>query len=420
MLLFNPHIPLNRRKVLSARLLYLDSTRPHELSIARVGAKPALDNLKQNIFNITRQATLSSGNDVPLDDFVKSLAANLSGIHSTLREFLLNAEQGELLDSMLETFQQAADQLCCQSCSALRPQICNGSFDDDRIVTEKGDCISPLRRLFIIAYAAAGVYYSHFATIPPGFLLPKVTLSTGFSTVKPHDIPVDLFVNGATFFRDNGARHASQVQLISWVERFDWDTYMAILYALVHECVCHAFQSSLSIGNRVKPDEDDLFGEGWMDYVAWDVMEEVVGGRGPAGTLRKEIRYPTDSLTIGRSFYTVRGNYEPIDASSHAISCALGRAVADKMHYLLERLPIAMLPETHRSPRKAFLRLSFDLNLLRQPDDDLNGLISRIDEYLAPRELLDDLEQLETMKDIVCNYLKTNDVAAFVGDVLSL
>ena len=125
----------------------------------------------------------------------------------------------------------------CTACSTKRPLVCNGGMEDDEIVNTNGQCIDPFRKMFDVTLAIAQRYYLEYGTGFSDTQLPVIAFTTGFTQEKGTRNPYQvIFVSGETD-HDSSVTTLSQVRLIFCVRKFDWPTYMATFYVLMHECV---------------------------------------------------------------------------------------------------------------------------------------------------------------------------------------
>jgi len=407
-----PHIPLAERKALCGRLLYLEAADRRKSAFVRAGAVSEFDQLQYNLFCLTDQATTNPDNAVPLDRFLETLATDLND-HA--RPQLRGGHAG-LVASLLKEIKQGASKLSCHTCSPLSPTVCNGGDQDDEIVARSGHCIAPLRTMFDVALQATREYYSRFGTLSLAAPIPEVMFSTQLFRGKPHDIPVDYYVGGVTTYHEGNNKSWVQVQLCLCVTKFDWSTYLAVLYVLFHECVSHAFNGLFpSPQARTSMEPNDPFGEGWMDWVAYRIMEEVIQGQGPARALAAKIRFPNEHRDVGTQFHLVRADHERKPRSEYSYIYAEGKSAAEKLYYLMERLV-----GSRSASWEAFLRMSFDLNMLSLPVSDRMKFVRLIDAYLSGRGQLELPFNFFPMAKIFNNYLKSNDISTLVQSVLGI
>lgn len=408
-----PHIPLAGRKAFYGRLVYLEARRPEALAIKDAGAEPLLKSFTEAVYSLTEQEIVDSNNAVPLDTYLQQLANNLTTHAQTLP-----SNHAPLFSPILETVQARLGGICCRECTR-EVNVCDGGTRDDGFVSQPGHCVMPLYDTFKEALAATIEYYSRYGTLVPKESLPEIIFSTGFCHDKPHDDPIDSNVGGKTTYLNNG-RDVSQIQLTICVKKFNWKTYVAVPYILFHECICHAFQDIVPAQpKRLGSEPRDRFAEGWMDFVAYEIMKEFIEGKKDVvGADLKQLR--TEQVDVGKQFHDVRVDHELIDKSRYAIRRAFGKETANRVLYLFERLPKGSFSESHFTAWEAFLRLSFDLNMLRMERFERERLIGLLYKNLTGRDKLDTLARLEPLPELMRKYLQDNDIRALVDAIFEL
>ena len=336
------HISFEQRKGLAVRLIALPLLHQHEARLLQVGAQNGLQWLRGEISYLAGQAIMSPPGehlDSNLKDLAKTLltasASHLTGTFAPRFSPLLTQLTGHM------------NALSCCTCSG-SPSVCEGGQNDDALVAGGGHCIGLLRQLFDVALQIAQDAFHRYL---PALSLPAVGFSTAHWNKKPHDIPVELYCGGSTAFANGGN---SVVQLHLTPAALDWDTCLACLYVLVHECFCHAFYGARNPSKREEgTGNDDPFTEGWMDWLAHELLLKNVylaHGLPASGT---EFASIATIFTEARSQYTLDGSKPQ---STYALSRFLGKEAAIKMHGLLKRLP-----ESRAGALEALFRLSCDV-----------------------------------------------------------
>jgi hypothetical protein len=285
--------------------------------------------------------------------------------------------------------------LSCSTCSG-SPTVCDGGPNDDALVAGGGHCIGLLRQLFDVALWIAQNAFQRYL---PAVSLPAVEFSTAHWNQKPHDIPVELYCGGTTTFANGGN---SVVKLHLTPAKLDWDTCLACLYVLVHECFCHAFYGARNPNRREGTGNDDPFTEGWMDWLAHELLlqnRDFAQGLPASGT---EFASIATIFTEARSQYRADGA-KP--ASTHAFSRAMGKAAAIQMHELLKRLP-----ESRADALGALFRLSCDVLAEGFPLQKHEDFVYAVNMGLPSPGELEDPQQFEKTPRCVRIYLKNNDL----------
>jgi len=409
------HLPLAQRKVLAPRILYFDSVHDLKNSLAPADRKE-IEFLEDHLFRLSKLATeLPSPDKDPLDGFVREINRNLGEQASTV---LISNGNRPHVENALAAFGRAMTNLDCAACSPLKPVICDGQWHDDKIVDAGGQCVAPIKAAFQVALSLARRYYSTYSTYFGNAIPPSIEFSTSFRSSTPHDCPVPYHVGGATEFQDVAARRLSVVKLTLVPEQFDFGTYTAVLYVLVHECLCHAFEGILAFPDfveRVAAEPDDGFAEGWMDWVAHEVLQEALRGKGPAADIVSKLPHLDEIADAATKFHLSRVDDQHPQPSKHAIERAFGRDAAQRVFYLLERLP-----ESREQPWEMFLRLSFDLNMLPHFHEIREQFVSLLELLLAKRGAIETLSKANSLTVSFRNYLKNNNILQLVNDFLAL
>ena len=188
------HIPLAQRKLICARLLFFQAAYPDRLRFLRAGAQSEFDQVRDNLFRLTEQSPYSSPDDVPLDSFLRAL---LGDLHQQMIP-QLKGKYGSLFQPVYSDIQGMVNGISCEQCSPLTPRICDGGTKDDEIVRGGGACIAPIRAMFDLAAQSATNNYSKWCNLFRNGVPRQLTFSTSLFNGKPHDVPGDYFVGGAT------------------------------------------------------------------------------------------------------------------------------------------------------------------------------------------------------------------------------
>lgn len=403
------HIGLQRRKELCGRLFYFDTIQPYKENFSRCGAGPALDVLRNSLFNFISDELSDTTNDLSGDTFLRKLTSR----------FLRTAEpelerHPQLFEVVKTALQKRGDEISCANCNSLRSGVGN-----EEVISSRGCCMSPLRQMFDIAHKTARIYYSKFATHSET-ILPEVVFSTRHSRDMSdlHDLPVPYAVTGGTQYCSLGEQSWTEVYLKMCVEKFDYDSYMATPYILFHECIAHAFHGVIPSPLNRKPSEpEDEFAEGWMDFVAFKIMEEVMDKKGPAKHLSSKVNFTDEHYHRSFNLYFSRVDLNvshPYKPSEHAIHRKLGQSAANKVLHVLGRLP-----ESYKNPWQAFLQMSLDLNMHQGFEQtQRHKFVALINNLAKPGEI--DTPRHCEIVPIIRKYLKNQDAIGFIEDILGL
>jgi hypothetical protein len=435
---------LERRKVLSGRLVFIEAAEPFEPAFVKLGGAEgaaAFAAFRSGYFERLRRRINSQPADKPLDVFLaETLASYKNPAEDHLSDYPALFEQ--IWGALEAKVRQVSCQDCLKYCGAAHGKVCDNSRAryNHELVAQSGLCIKSLREIYEVASTVARLLYANCC--------PQFTVNfppEHFSTVdykdpaQLHDLPVRFFVRGETQFVGRGTR--SQVELGLASEYFDYQTYTATPYVLFHECIAHAFYSVLPTPeNRQKVEEQDMFYEGWMDYAAFKVAESVLsGGRrwrnlGPVpdtpanqqaiarveayvSSLRARVANPKDFVDAATAFHQARfrnpaahltdedklAGRRTTDRTLRAQLLQVGVTAADKFRNFLD----VQFPEV--DPLRLFLRISFELNMLTEFDYD-----RRLDFVYLTYDLPAEGERKEPQHDelynIVHTYLKDADI----------
>src|SRR6266702_3331620 len=152
---------------------------------------------------------------------------------------------------------------------------------------------------------------------------------------------------------------------------------------------------------RKSPEPYDAFAEGWMDWVAYRIIEEIIDGRGVAAELRNEIYFPDEQLDLARQFHILRLDHEHKCRATYASQLAIGKSAARKFLHLLERLS-----KSNADAWQIFLQISLDLNMMLRSADERATFVRTIQRLLPDPGSFDLPQQLETLPNIVHKYLQ--------------
>jgi hypothetical protein len=358
------HIPLDRRKIIAARLIFFEAAEPLALNAAQSGAANAFNNFRNLYHSYFDWAANESEPSAALDQFLLDTLGRIKAPSEALFSKYL-----PLFKSIWTAIELNAKQMACQLCSHLPHQICDNGDYDAEIVHKRGHCIKPLRRMFTLASDVAQTYYSNYAKLNP--VRPDVVFATGFcnSREELHDFPIPYSVTGVTEFPSRG--QVSRVKLRFVPASFDWDTYAANLYILFHECVCHAFHAITPTCLDRKPlPPFDTFAEGWMDWVAYKVLEEVLNGQGPAAHLVSNLNLPPDCFSRASRYHEARRDFRDPKRSKYASFAYMGSDAAKRLLAFFEK---HLYKGEAAKALEKFYRLSFDITMLRVENDTKKG-----------------------------------------------
>jgi hypothetical protein len=319
-------LPLHAEKAVTGRLLGFEVLAPNLSLLESQGYRDAGARLKERLCWFTNEALDDPDDCQPLGLFLADLVGELQAEVARLP-----AGAGEAAACALTEFATLVT-----------------AFD--------ATPHDPLERLVAaVAQTAADCYEVFQTTVPPtlwqrtrpaaSFLGGKVCLS--FSP--------DVHLQVRTEFGAEDQPSARVLLTISprWL---DAETIATLPRALLHEYIAHVPQGPY-LGARAHPDANDLFAEGWMDYIAHSIHRSALERRGPCKPLSNYLVLTWMSLydVAAERFFAARCSLQ--DGDPVAAARFEGAAAARQMHDLLRRLP-----ETAGQADEHLYRLSFGLN----------------------------------------------------------
>jgi hypothetical protein len=277
------HAALYARKVLAARLALL---RAFEGGEAMMGSAPeqlaALEAVRALMLAFRTSATGKLDGEAPrdesLDVFLKTLA---EGPVAAARLAATVARHTEL-DRRLGLLQADLAGHDCVACAgAGGGHLCNANARDDVTVDQSGLCIREFKLLFEWARQLAVTAYEGF--LPAAGATGAIALV--FETAAKDDLralPNLPPLQAGVEFERPGDALAAYVKLTFSPDEFDVGALPLCPYLLVHELVAHAFLAATGPrALRLPPFPEDGWAEGWMDCVAFIVLDRALWGEAP-------------------------------------------------------------------------------------------------------------------------------------------
>ncbi len=400
------HIPLSERKQLCARIVYLDATEPLARE-AKARHPEDFAYLQDRFFSMIDRNVDQPSKTYPLDKFLRDSFARFD---PTLNEPTVPKSLGDSIRTALESRVRQVDCAACSHKCSLT-SICDDGAHDHQLVAGCGLCIRPLREMFDLAEAVARMYYEKYAKLETQY--PKVIFSTHFKRdpKKLHDFPVDFYITGKTQYMRCGER--VQIQLILTPKAFNLATYAATPYVMFHEFIAHAFTALYpEPPDSLKCSAQDHFGEGWMDFVALKVMQEVFDGVGPAASLRSRMPFLTQGIRQAETFHNARVDWTADNASKDSPYISLG---ADAAKYFFDLLKTRFNITKAEEQLEVFYRMSFEINLITDTDAARkDAFVTMIDELSHLPAVGERTANESLILDIIARYLQTKDINALL------
>jgi hypothetical protein len=260
------HLELDHLTSFAARYLLARSVR----------ARPSSKQDKRVIEIIEAEANGLSAKPVALQD-------NFERFHQAI-ERQREEFKSDITDGLARSLAQLLKNLRKHSCKKCVPQEkwCRHNKQTDDIVHERGVCIAPLKGLFDdLCRWVADLWHElpQSAGMPDR---PVVFATSVRSFVRDRPILKKFKVSGyaqalldedGKYTADGG--HYTQVGLeIRDDYAFGWQQYSLLPYLLLHEILCHAFQSLDKPEVRRNAPASDAWSEGWMDALAFQLSLE--------------------------------------------------------------------------------------------------------------------------------------------------
>jgi hypothetical protein len=321
--------------------------------------------------------------DQPLDIFLAKCLDDLE----RLTRGTGDADLDHLISAVLTEFNRKRQLVSCDNCA----KACNagsacGGVDpasDEAVAVEQGRCLDFLKELYNLSCMTARQAYAKVSETATSSV--AVSFGTVAQRGPTHELVHGGDVNGITQFRDEAAGRHSIVSVILNANAGTLDSYTTAFYVLLHECVCHAYQSCLAAGPRVHADPDDPFAEGWMDYVTFLIVNRMEDDP----SVEEGVEYPTrprywkDMVTQGQAFHRARcdtsGVYSVQETLKYARQRSYGMHVArDRVLYAIEGLMVD-------DPQASLISLSVDLNIKLASTPDRRALVVSLADMLPAR-----------------------------------
>ena len=262
----------------------------------------------------------------------------------------------------------------------------------------------PFKNFFSDALVCAKAWYQHFCPgFPPDTVLPQIFLATCHD---PDPNPVfahgEFFVYGLTQFLDRGPTIA---MLAFRTAGFGWECFNACPYVLFHECIAHAFQDILPAAARREPNKYDAFAEGWMDWVALQVLHDRVAGRAPRNLELRASPLSADASVAAERYHHERARWHQSDAPSTAPTADVGRRGASYVKHIL-----TTLTDDLDEGWAEFLKLSFGLNVQSDLANRRDALARKASDLSRQQGCTEDLD----LRNRLSLFLETGDPSCVV------
>jgi len=246
-------LPLHAEKAITARLLGFEALAPKLSLLESKGYRDASNKLQNRLCWFANEALENPEDERPLSlflaDLVEELRDEVSRLRRTEAEEIASCAVTDLA-TLVSTFEAAPYDL--------------------------------LGRLVAAVQQTAAYYYESSRTAVPDRLWQRSVPVISFLRNKAClSFASRVFLQVSTEF---GVEELSSSILLKVPPRWlDVETIATLPRALLHEYIAHVPQGPHT-GIRNHPDANDVFAEGWMDYVAHHVHRSVLEQRGADGT----------------------------------------------------------------------------------------------------------------------------------------
>jgi hypothetical protein len=194
----------------------------------------------------------------------------------------IKTQQAHFAGDISEDFSDALNQVVaalpghhCGCCSAKNKPCAKGVSTFTNVDRKLGGrCIAPLKRRFAeLQRWVQGLVRE----LPACSSYAKATIQ--FSTINwnfydERHIVQKFSVGGYAVSYPLGDGHATRVSLAIRDKSFQWEQFCMLPYVLLHEILCHAFQSLDNPVVRGDAHPADAWSEGWMDRLAFELALE--------------------------------------------------------------------------------------------------------------------------------------------------
>jgi hypothetical protein len=385
------HVPLAVRKALLTRIIAFEEIERGLRSCSDETACKIARNQTEQLVVATSSEIDVPNDHVPLDEYVE---AKLSLIAQVFESDPRLRAVGTLA-AALRAIRVRANAISCAACANPDP-ICDGRPLEDTIVDRGGECVSPLRTCLDVAIGIAQRYYAVACGDSIAERWPTCRFATAHVSGKAHPFNCPAQVSAKTTHGQ-----PTEIELIVEPRTFNWRSYMAVLYVLVHEAF-HVLEGS--DGAQVSPDREDPFAEGWIDAVAFMAFEEALDGRGPAGEIAGTLPDAADMLDAAQMLHLARSDHENSQARNVSLRLAAGRRAAHTFFDFCKRCMAS-----DEEGWSIFLAVSLRLNLRPMTLNQHRLIVANVNAKIPNRSKLGTPDFIETARELG-KYFQTKQI----------
>jgi hypothetical protein len=391
------HLTLAQRKAVATKLAIIEALEALGPQAAVCGCHDHVQSIEQRLRAqanaALREDALTAG---PLDGFLQSLLDEVKSIFPRN----LNGDSQRIFAELETRLSATLGGIVCTVCSN---RVCNGSDDDHQTVAQGGLCMARILEMQKLVEKETDRLYLEG-------IEPNLKPSIVFSTLNDCDTD-SLFeeqVTPLTRYHDGDSTRLSEVILGMGLEKFELSGLEALPYALFHEYVAHAYQGILARHPREHAAAHDMFIEGWMDFVAYQLMLRVVA--------RNDQLWPRNCEERAARMRARRKDYRDsrltFEQKGRAAHLVIGDEAASRVFALFGRL--------YQSPEDAwngFMEFSAALDMAWSRADAIRfeNALTTLGELIAS-----DRPSSFDAIGAICDFLKERDADRFVTRVLAL
>jgi hypothetical protein len=395
-------LTLKNRKVLFSRVAIMATMQQHREKAYVLELGTDFDAVQAGLFRAANDASKAgdgSSDNIPLDVFAKTVPKKMRPILDTFEE-----PSQRTLQPIFESVAAELESISCDRCKPLTD--CDGTSSKFKLRGGE-ECVKPFLMNYRLVLDEVMAWYTRYSVDFANLRLPEVLLSIR-QYQRPTTLHICRNIGGTTKYEDKGEHLVSKIELHLNVPEFDSESYFAVPYVIFHELICHAFNGvRSSYLPRQETPETDRFAEGWMDYVAYRVFNEVMEGNGLTNHVIED--YASEYAMQGASLHRVRQEYDrtPQVENSMRANFMIGAHAAQ---FFLRTLR-SMFPE---EAEELFLRISFDLNLTRDRSKCRRKLVDLVYDSHRNPSVEGDVGA-ERIRRLLRKYRSTNDVGVFLA-----
>ena len=277
--------------------------------------------------------------------------------------FSITPELEESLDGLIKSLSTHS----CRDCAA-KPK-CRHGEETYLFVKDGGNCIAPLKDLFKVLCDWVDGLWQDLPRSADLHSLPVVFATTGRSFNHDQPIIQKFHVSGYARSLRDAKGYYTKVGLEVRERSFGWRQYSLLPYLLLHEILCHAFQSLDNPPIRPDADPSDAWSEGWMDTLAYKLALEWLNKHDKTAFMRPGEYRDAERQII--DLHNARYSDEPCPAG--ILKPADGRkafyAVLDSYSEQIQQL---------RPTRHPLTRFSLRLNAMTMPMERRVGSLVKL------------------------------------------